>query len=52
MNAALAAPKITAKLAELGATPIIGSPEEFGTFVRSEIAKWETVIKVSGTKVD
>jgi tripartite-type tricarboxylate transporter receptor subunit TctC len=52
MNAALAAPKITARLAELGATPIMGSPEEFGTFVRSEIAKWETVIKVSGTKVD
>jgi tripartite-type tricarboxylate transporter receptor subunit TctC len=51
-RAALAAPKITARLAELGATPIVGSPEEFGTFVTSEIAKWETVIKVSGTKVD
>jgi tripartite-type tricarboxylate transporter receptor subunit TctC len=52
MNAALAAPKITVKLTELGATPIVGSPEEFGNFVKSEIAKWESVIKLSGTKVD
>jgi tripartite-type tricarboxylate transporter receptor subunit TctC len=51
-NAALASPKIKAQLAELGSTPIAVSPDEFWTFVRSEIDKWEKVIKLSGTKVD
>jgi tripartite-type tricarboxylate transporter receptor subunit TctC len=51
-NAALASPKIKARLAELGSTPIAASPDEFWTFVRSEIDKWEKVIKLSGTKVD
>jgi tripartite-type tricarboxylate transporter receptor subunit TctC len=52
INAGLASPKIRAQLAELGSTPIIGSPEQFWSFVRSEIDKWERVIKLSGTKVD
>jgi tripartite-type tricarboxylate transporter receptor subunit TctC len=51
-NAALASPRIKAQLAELGSTPIAVSPDEFWTFVRSEIDKWEKVIKLSGTKVD
>jgi len=51
-NAALASPKIKSQLAELGSTPIAVSPDEFWTFVRSEIDKWEKVIKLSGTKVD
>jgi tripartite-type tricarboxylate transporter receptor subunit TctC len=52
INAGLASPKIKSRLAELGSSPIMGSPDEFGTFVRSETEKWEKVIKVSGTKVD
>ena len=51
-NAALASPKIKSQLAELGSTPITVSPDEFGTFVKSETEKWEKVIKLSGTKVD
>jgi tripartite-type tricarboxylate transporter receptor subunit TctC len=52
MNAALASAKITSRLAELGAAPIIASPQEFGAFVRAETEKWEEVVRTSGTKVD
>jgi tripartite-type tricarboxylate transporter receptor subunit TctC len=51
-NAGLTSPKIKSRLAELGSTPIAVGPDEFWTFVRSEIDKWEKVIKLSGTKVD
>jgi tripartite-type tricarboxylate transporter receptor subunit TctC len=51
-NAGLASAKIRSQLAELGSTPITGSPSEFGAFVKSEVEKWEKVIKLSGTKVD
>jgi tripartite-type tricarboxylate transporter receptor subunit TctC len=52
INAGLASPRIKSQLRELGSTPITGSPEEFGAFVRAETEKWEKVIKLSGTKVD
>jgi tripartite-type tricarboxylate transporter receptor subunit TctC len=52
MNAALASAKLTSRLAELGAAPIIASPQEFGAFVRAETEKWEEVVRTSGTKVD
>jgi tripartite-type tricarboxylate transporter receptor subunit TctC len=51
-NAGLASAKIKSQLAELGSTPITGSPSEFGAFVKSETEKWERVITLSGTKVD
>jgi tripartite-type tricarboxylate transporter receptor subunit TctC len=52
MNTALGSPKIKSQFAELGATPIVASPDEFGAFVRSEVEKWERVIRLSGTKVE
>jgi tripartite-type tricarboxylate transporter receptor subunit TctC len=29
-----------------------GSPERFGDFIKSEIAKWSKVVKASGAKID
>jgi tripartite-type tricarboxylate transporter receptor subunit TctC len=52
INAALASPKIKSRLAELGSSPIVASPEEFGAFVRAETEKWEKVVRLSGTKVE
>jgi tripartite-type tricarboxylate transporter receptor subunit TctC len=52
INAALASPKIKSRLAELGSSPIVVSPEEFGAFVRAETEKWEKVVRLSGTKVE
>jgi tripartite-type tricarboxylate transporter receptor subunit TctC len=36
----------------LGADPLTSTPEEFATYLRSEIDKWAKVVKVSGMKVD
>ena len=40
INAALADPKIKARLADLGATPLPGSAADFGKFIAAETEKW------------
>ena len=35
-----------------GATPVGGSPEKVGAFLRSEFEKWRTVVRESGAVVD
>jgi len=49
---ALATPDIKARFATLMAEPIPSTPEQFGAFVKRERAKYETVVKASGAKVD
>jgi tripartite-type tricarboxylate transporter receptor subunit TctC len=49
---ALASPELKARLATLMAEAMPGSPEQFGDFVRRELAKYEKVVKASGAKVD
>ena len=44
--------EITARLAAEGARFIPMTPEQFGVFVKSEIAKWAPVVKASGAKAD
>ena len=50
--AALAAPEMKARLAGLLAEAMPGTPAQFGAFVRSELAKYEAVVKRSGAKAD
>jgi tripartite-type tricarboxylate transporter receptor subunit TctC len=50
INAALADATIKARLADLGATTMPGSPAEFGQFMAEEVAKWAKVIKHAGIK--
>jgi tripartite-type tricarboxylate transporter receptor subunit TctC len=50
--AALADPKIEARIAELGATPMAMSPEEFGKFLGDETEKWGAVVKAAGLSVE
>ena len=45
-------PDVQKKMIELGAEPVGNSSEEFGAFVKSEVAKWGDVVKKSGAKVD
>jgi tripartite-type tricarboxylate transporter receptor subunit TctC len=45
-------PEIRARLVNEGARFIPMSPEQFGAFVKSEIAKWAPVVKASGARVD
>jgi tripartite-type tricarboxylate transporter receptor subunit TctC len=52
INAALADPGMKARLAELGGTPIPGTPAAFGKLIDDETEKWAKVIKFSGAKVE
>jgi tripartite-type tricarboxylate transporter receptor subunit TctC len=48
INASLADPKLQARLADLGATVLPGSPADFGKFIADETEKWAKVIKFAG----
>jgi tripartite-type tricarboxylate transporter receptor subunit TctC len=52
INAALADPKMKARLAELGATALPGSPADFGKLIGDETEKWAKVIKFAGIKAE
>jgi tripartite-type tricarboxylate transporter receptor subunit TctC len=52
INAALADPKMKAKLAELGGMLIPGTPEGFGKVVAEETDKWGKVIKTGGVALE
>ena len=51
-NAVIADPKMQARLAELGASVVSGTPAEFGKLIVDETAKWAKVVKISGAKPD
>ena len=44
-------PEVVQKLADLGATPVGSTPEQFGEKIRSEIAKWALIVKAADIKV-
>ncbi len=50
--AALQSPEAKSRFAQLLAEPVPTTPEEFGGFMRAELAKYERVVKASGAKVD
>src|SRR6185369_6110294 len=52
INAALADPKLKARLAELGAEVFTGTPEDYGRYLAGEIARWAKVIEFSGAKAE
>lgn len=50
--AALQSAEAKSRFAALMAEPVPTTPEEFGGFMRAELAKYEKVVKASGAKVD
>ena len=50
INAALADPKMKARLADLGGTVLAGSPADFGKLIADETEKWGKVVKFAGIK--
>ena len=40
------------RLAAMGIQPLTGTPEQFGEFLKAEVAKWSAVVKESGARVD
>jgi tripartite-type tricarboxylate transporter receptor subunit TctC len=52
VTAALADPKMKAKLAELGGIPMPMTPAEFGKLIADETDKWAKVVKFANISVD
>jgi tripartite-type tricarboxylate transporter receptor subunit TctC len=52
INAALADPRIKARLAELGGTALAGSPADFGRLIADETEKLGRVVKFANMKPD
>jgi tripartite-type tricarboxylate transporter receptor subunit TctC len=51
-NAALADPKLKARLADLGVEPMPMTPAKFATFIADETNKWTKVIKSAGVVLE
>jgi len=52
INAGLADPRIRARIADLGNTPLAMSPAAYGKLLAEETEKWAKVIKFAGIKVE
>jgi len=50
VNASLADPQVKARLADLGATTLSGSPADFGRLIAEETEKWGKVIRAGNIK--
>ena len=45
-------PEVRQRFSGDGFEPVGGTPDQFAKFVRTEIAKWEKIIKTAGLKGD
>jgi tripartite-type tricarboxylate transporter receptor subunit TctC len=45
-------PEVRSRLATEGAESAPGTPEELGSFMRAEVARWAEVIRITGMKAD
>jgi len=52
IGSAVTAPEVKERLAALGAEPSVKAPDQFGRYVRQEIARWAKVVKDSGAKAE
>src|SRR5262249_6097034 len=43
---------VKAAPAQMGSEPLVGTPQEFGTFIAAEAVKWAEIVKLAGVKVD
>jgi tripartite-type tricarboxylate transporter receptor subunit TctC len=48
----IALPDVIQRLAALGLEPVADTPEEFGTYIKMEIARWGDIIRRSNLKVE
>jgi tripartite-type tricarboxylate transporter receptor subunit TctC len=51
-NLAFRQPEIAEKLLALGMTPVGGTPDQFGAFIRADIDKWTKLIRARNIKPD
>jgi tripartite-type tricarboxylate transporter receptor subunit TctC len=43
-------PEVKQRMAALGAEPVGNTPEEFGAFIKGEMARWGKIIKEKGIR--
>ena len=51
-NRILQTPEVRDRFDKLGTLPVGGTPEEFGAYIRNQVATWHKVVKASGAKVE
>jgi tripartite-type tricarboxylate transporter receptor subunit TctC len=51
-NRILQQPDVRERLHQLGTTPVGGTPEEFGAYLRNQVETWHKVVKAAGSKVE
>ena len=51
-NRILQMPEVRDRLQQLGTAPVGGTPEEFGAYIRNQVATWHKVVKASGAKIE
>jgi tripartite-type tricarboxylate transporter receptor subunit TctC len=52
INAGLADPRIRARIADLGSTPLALSPDEYGKLLAEETEKWAKIIRAANIKAE
>ncbi|MDT7837287.1 Bug family tripartite tricarboxylate transporter substrate binding protein [Aquabacterium sp. OR-4] len=52
LNKLVALPEVSKRLAEMGATPATGTPEQMRSFAGAEQRRWQAVVKQSGARAD
>lgn len=52
VNEAVQSPGVRERFAKMGLEPAPRTPEQFGALIKSEIARWSSIIRKSGAKVD
>jgi tripartite-type tricarboxylate transporter receptor subunit TctC len=52
INKGLADPALKARFADLGGTPLPGSPADFGRLIAEETEKWARVIKLAKLRAE
>jgi tripartite-type tricarboxylate transporter receptor subunit TctC len=52
INAGLKTPGAQASLAKFSAIANLGTPQDFETFLASQMAKWGAIVKLAGAKID
>ena len=49
---AIGSPKVTQQIVNSGAEPISSSPEAFGAYIKSELARWGKAVKATGLPLE
>lgn len=52
VNRIMKLPDVTQRLAGDGVEAVVITPEQFGAYLRAEVAKWNKVVKAAGIKAD